>query len=874
MRSPGVALTLLLTIALGIGSNAAIAGFVRGLVTYDLPIQDIDQIVSVFARDAEDAFGPLAYGTYRSIRSQSDAFERLGAARQTRRSIMVGDRSAVMSVASVTPELADLLQIAPGPGIVVSHRVWQDEFGGKTEVRGARARVDDLEYQVTGVAPEWLEGVYFGSAVDIWMLLGEEAVHGSDARSRTFWVLGRLSPGVSPVRAQGIVNGARSETDLIAVLPYTGLTPDVSGGMLRIRMLLFAAAGAVFLIACANMATFLLSRASSRARETSVRVALGASRYQLTRQLLCDAVVISVAGGAIGLLLAVWTSNIVPAFLFDKDAEQLVFVPDLLGTIVVAIACAGVMAVCGLTPLFELRHDDPARVLRRESAGPSVAMRRLRAGLVVGQMTCCCLLVVSAATLLTGFRHALQTEAGGQLKESILATLEARGRFSRPDLGLQYFRDSEQAAHALPGIATAAWTGTAPGSRPGWMSYRFVPAQLPARDLDMDVVAFTPQTLPLITVPPIAGRMFGGGDSPASCRVVVVNEAASRRVFDDDAVGRRIEDPSGQRAEIVGVVAASPAAGEARRTAPTVYYYAAQTEPPVTRGSTGRFGISIRPTLAHGVLEANVVSRSYFDLMGLSAVEGRLFSDEERGCRVGVINHEANELYFGGHGVGGAVIDPASNRTGIVGVVHSSLLRASQRRVEPAIYLPMAQDYVPLMTLILGAREANDATLASVRKALDEVPGGERPAVVRTLEEHLARTAFASERIAMVLVTTSAATALVLGVLGLYGAMTEAARQRRREFGVRIALGARGWRLIREILSEGLRLAAAGTIAGLLGSLLVARSLAGVAPSGGSPTLWAWLSAPLTLLIAVVMASVLPARRALATDPLIVMRDE
>jgi hypothetical protein len=246
----------------------------------------------------------------------------------------------------------------------------------------------------------------------------------------------------------------------------------------------------------------------------------------------------------------------------------------------------------------------------------------------------------------------------------------------------------------------------------------------------------------------------------------------------------------------------------------------------------------------------------------------------EGGCRVGVINDEANELYFGGRGVGGAVIDAAGRRTEIIGVVHPRLLRASQRRAEPAMYVPMAQDYLPMMTLILGAREANEATLAAIRTALDSVPGGQRPADVRTLEQHLARTAFASERIAMVLVSASAATALVLGVLGLYGAMTDAARQRRREFGVRIALGARGWRLIREILSEGLRLAAAGTCAGLVGSVLVARFLAAITPAGGAPTLWAWLSAPLTLLAAVILASVLPARRALATDPLIVMRDE
>ena len=186
----------------------------------------------------------------------------------------------------------------------------------------------------------------------------------------------------------------------------------------------------------------------------------------------------------------------------------------------------------------------------------------------------------------------------------------------------------------------------------------------------------------------------------------------------------------------------------------------------------------------------------------------------------------------------------------------------------------MAQDFLPLMTVIVKAREANDATLASVRRTLDSVGGGRSPAVVTTLEDHLKRVALAPERIAMVLVGASAATALALGVLGLYGAMADAARRRRREFGVRLALGAQSWRLIRQVLEEGVRLAVAGAAAGLLGSLIVARWLERITPSAGPLPLWVWLAAPLALLGAVAIASVLPARLALATDPLTIMRDE
>ena len=228
-----------------------------------------------------------------------------------------------------------------------------------------------------------------------------------------------------------------------------------------------AAAGAVFFIACANVATFLLSRASARSHETSVRVALGASRGQLAKQLLSDSVLISMAGGAFGMLFALWTSNIVPALFYAQDAEQLVFAPDLLGIVAASAACAGVTVACGLIPLFEVRHDDPARVLQRESAGPSKAMGRVRAGLVVTQMACCCLLVISTVLLFTGFRAALQTTAGYRLGQPILATLDAAQGFNRPDLGLQFFHDAEAAALSLPEISADRLCRNAAGRAAG-----------------------------------------------------------------------------------------------------------------------------------------------------------------------------------------------------------------------------------------------------------------------------------------------------------------------------------------------------------------------------------------------------------------------
>jgi len=170
-------------------------------------------------------------------------------------------------------------------------------------------------------------------------------------------------------------------------------------------------------------------------------------------------------------------------------------------------------------------------------------------------------------------------------------------------------------------------------------------------------------------------------------------------------------------------------------------------------------------------------------------------------------------------------------------------------------------------------REASDTVLADLHRRLEAVPGrGPAPVVVRTLDAHLSRTALAPLRIATTLVSASAATAVLLGVVGLYGAMTDSARRRRREIAVRVALGAPGWRVIRHITTDGARLAAAGTVAGLLGSVLMARALAHIVPTNGLIGGWVWLAAPLVLIAAVAVASVLPTRRALAVDPIAIIR--
>jgi predicted permease len=883
-RAPGLALALLVTIALGIGSNASVLGFVRGSVARDRPIPELDSIVSLFGRDQQGVLGPVSYDTYITLAQQLDGAVELGAARELQAGVVLDERSSIVSVAAVTPPLARFLQLALDDGVVISRHVWQTSFSEREDVSGSTVRLDGPVSTVThisGVAPEWLEGLYIGRAVDLWVPLQESALQLSDRGSRTCWVLGRLRDGVSIQRARAMMS-ALLGADAIVMLPYTGMTPDTADGLSRIDWLLRAAGVAVFFIACANVASFLLARASARSLETSVRVALGARRVQLITQLLSDSVLISIAGGAFGLLFAVWTEQIVPALFFDQDAEHLVFAPDRFGIVSAAAACAAITIVCGLIPFFELRADRPAAVLQREGVGPSPTARQLRAGLVVAQTTACCLLVFAASLLLVSVRAALRTNANDKFGQPLLATLETNLRYVRPELGQKYFLDAERVAMALPEISFAAWMAAPPGSRPAWQSVRVEPSQMPLRDVVMDVAAFTPQSLALVTLPPIAGRMFSGGDTPDGCKVAIVNDVAARDLFDGDAIGRSIEDPAGDRVQIVGVVGVRQTAESNAHERPTIFYYADQTAPPVARGrrgdgagtEAGIFRIRVRPPLPTTVLDANVVSPGYFEAMDVRAVAGALFTNdlEPEACRVAVINEEASERYFGGHALGAAIVDAAGRRIEIAGVVHAPPLGASQRKAEPAMYLPMAQEFRPRMTLLLGARDGSDRVLGSVRRALEAVPGGTGVRLT-TLDAHLSRTALASERIASVLVAASAATALTLGVLGLYAAMAEAVRQRRREIALRIALGAPGWRVIRQVVVEGLQLAAVGIVAGTLGSLVAVRWLGRIAPGADMLSVWVWAAAPAVMLGAVAVASVIPARRALTSDPLTIMRN-
>ena len=384
--------------------------------------------------------------------------------------------------------------------------------------------------------------------------------------------------------------------------------------------------------------------------------------------------------------------------------------------------------------------------------------------------------------------------------------------------------------------------------------------------------ALTNEVLTQLSLPPREGRLFGLADR--GCHVAVANEQAAGVLFEANTVGRTVEDPSGQLVTIIGVVG-ERATVDTPDMPPRIFYPALEAAQPQP-SPRARFRAAVTTLLQSIEFDTRVVSEAYFDAMGATLVAGRLTPASGRSaCRVGVSNEPAAALYFDGSAVGGAIIDAEGDRTEIIGVVRTPLVGAFERRIEPAIFLAMAQDWVPQMTVFLGAPDVNDAMLAALRERLEAVKGrGRLPPTVKTLETYLGETALAPLRIATAIVGAFAVTAVLLSVIGLYGALAEATRRRSRELAIRVALGARRFDVLVLILGEGGRLVAAGSVAGIAGSLIVSERLIAATPGGAQSFWWAWLAGPLLLAVAVVIASVLPARRGAMVDPLMALRDD
>jgi predicted permease len=873
-RTPGLTAVLLLTIAIGVGGNAMVYGFIRGSLSHASAVPSPQSLVSIFQHDPAGGFLPLSAAELESISGQA-SFEAAGAFREDHDDVVFNGVSSSALVGAATPGFLPALGFrnlhAAVGDVVVSHHLWSDVFGAPKKFAGESLSVNGRAYRIAGVAPETFDGLYAGRPVDVWLPIELSSLSGTERDGRVFWTVARLRSGVTRTQAERDVMTALGEQSRAAVVPYTGVEPQVAGAFSRISLALPAAALIVFLIACANLATFLLSRAVNRSHETSVRVAIGATRKRIARQLLMDSLLVALAGAAAGATLSLWASRLVPALFFSQDAEQLSFAPGAAAVLLSCVVCVAITALCGLLPLTEVRDDDPASVLRRESGGLSNRARRARVGLVIGQISACCVLLISAGVLISGFRAALKTSLGSRLGDPVIATVTWSAGFSGGGDG--FYELVRKAAMATPGVTSAEWTSALPGGQPSWQPVTVEPSPDSATDVSLHAEAFPPEPPAKLIITARAGRMFGGRDGRGACPSVMLNEAAAA-LFDGDPTGRLIQDPAGRAMEIIGVVSVAPKDGPPRWNAPTAFYNREQGDPPVTPGSIAVFRIPTWTAAAtRAPMDSSIVAPGYLEFVGAKVTAGSGLSANltGSGCRVAVVNSEAEERFFGGHAAGRAFLTPSKQRVSVIGVVRTFPLRVAQSVTEPAIFYPMVQNFTPRMTLLIGTAGPVTTIVEELRRRLNGIPDQKFPPRVVTLDEHLSMTSLAEARITSTLFAVCALLAAVLSTMGVYGAMADAVHQRRRELALRAALGAQGWRLMRQVLWEGVRLTAIGALIGAAIAGALERWV--IQPAPGAVVWPAWVAAPILLAVVVLISAVPPARRAATADPLMLMKD-
>jgi hypothetical protein len=866
-HTPGISLTLLVTIAIGVGTNASVTGFIGGLAHPRSPVETSGQIVSIFAHGQFSDAGPLSNTDYQAIRNGSADFAWVNAVRIAPLEVALNGHSETVTVAGVMPDLARALNLSLKGGVVLSNHLLVTEFGDEDRGVGRLIRLNNSQLPITEIAPKTLDGLYGDRAIDIWAPFEDAVPQDGNPVHPDLWVLASLRPGVSVSDAQREVRSVLKTSDGVDVIPYSGTAPEKAKGLASIITLLNFIAGAVFLISSINVASLLLGRAFERSGETSLRVALGATRRALSLELLTDSVVLAIAGGILGLLLAVGAKRVIPSLLFEQDAERLIFVPPVASLLTPAIICVSITVLAGMMPIAATVTDRPWTVLQREQGTSSTRVVRLRGALVVLQIALCSALVIFATLLVEGFHNALKTGVGQKLGNPILLTIQRHPLDFRGD----YFRAVEQSVKSVSSVAPVAWTTQLPGGPPIWQSFRIQPASLPLHEVNLDIAEFARDDQGLPEQQAVAGRLFEARDQ--SCSVAVVDDTAAKALSVRPTVGARIFDSTGAPVEIIGIV--STASGNIGGHHPTIYF-----DPLNPKARPSIKSARFRAPAATSDIELNVnfVSSGYMQAFGLSLIGGHWFSDRAQlsgQCgNVGVVNQEAADLFFGGNPLGAEIIDQNGSQTEIIGMVRSQNLGVFQQHAEPTIFIPAWHDVPLRMTLVLRTPKAGDQKMAELRSNIESVPGYDIASPeIKTLDTQLTRSAFAPLRIATLIALASALAALAVSMIGVFSIQRHVDRERRKVLALHLAFGAQGWRILFKSLIESGRLVFVGCVAGTMFSIAIQRVLLSRAGLIGRPSIRAWLVALLLPALAVLISGTLAALRSLSVHPMAIMRD-
>ena len=597
IKRPGFVAIAVITLALGIGANTAIFSIVNTVLLRGLPVDRPNQIVSVAVRGKDDTLSAFSYPNYKDFRDRNEALSGLLVYRFVPLSLSRNGVNERVWGYEVSGNYFDVLNVKPlqgrtfapdedktkltAPVIVVSYDSWQRRFGADPNLVGKDVLINNHQFQVIGITPEGFKGTELVYSPEIWVLASmmEWAEPGAtwlDKRStRNFFGIGRLKDGVTPRQAEASLNllaqqiGKEypddNEGQSIRIEPPGFIIPELRGAVMSFTWVMMGAVGLVLLVTCTNLAGLMLARATDRRREIAIRLAMGANRLRLIRQLLTESILLSFVGGAVGVLLAVW---ILKALLTFRPPIDFPLAMDvgvdwrvLLFSLAVSLAAG---AIFGLAPALQATRPNLSTTLKDTAAQGGAAKSRLRSVLVVAQIAIS-LVVLIAAGLVVRTLQQLQTMNPGFDPQNGLTMSFDLGLQGYDDArGKQFYKQLNERLQSLPGVESAAIMSYIPLSLNYNSNQIFVEGH-PAERGENVPLAMTASVGPgyfrTMKTPVLQGREFTEQDGEKAEQVAVVNEAYVRRLMPElqntaDVVGKRFsfKGAGGPFVRIVGLV--------------------------------------------------------------------------------------------------------------------------------------------------------------------------------------------------------------------------------------------------------------------------------------------------------------------------------
>ena len=623
MKNPGVTLVAVITLALGIGANTAIFSGVSAFLMKPLSVPNPGGLVRPM-EIAEDRgmTDDFSYPDFADYRDQSTSYAGLAAEDMTQAAINAENQNDVIYGQVVSANYFDVLEVKPILGrtflpdedknvganavVVLSHSFWQRRLASDPNIVGKTVELNNRAYQVIGITPEYFVGSKFALALDFWapISMAEDLRRNpgilKDRGSHWMTVIGRLKPGVSLSQASAEMNAIatrlnqaypdnRAFTTQAQVFTELDGRWEEDGTVFKSAgAIAMAIVGFVLLIACANVANLMLARAAARRKEIGIRLALGASRTRLIRQLLTESVLLSILGGGLGLLLAFWVTDLMQAFVpvleykivdnfFALDSRALVF------TLVISLATG---LVFGLAPAWHSSNPDVVPVLKGDPEHARRGKRRafsLRNMLVVTQVALSLVVLVCGGLFIKSFRKAQTMDPGFSNDKGLMVSLSPLlVGYDEEQSRIFYKQVLERVSH-VPGIEAASYTLTLPlGDSSNSSGPILKEGETLARGsagLNIMNNVVSPGYFKTMQIPFVEGRDFDDRDTTKTKRVIVINQRMAEMLWPgESAVGKRIfvGTDGKYQLEVIGVVKT----GKYRTLAedPKPFYYASMDQ--------------------------------------------------------------------------------------------------------------------------------------------------------------------------------------------------------------------------------------------------------------------------------------------------------